>query len=62
MTAASTHIPSALLQQLAVGGRLVMPIGSGEQQRLHLIERTPKEYVETVLEAVKFVPLLAGVM
>jgi protein-L-isoaspartate(D-aspartate) O-methyltransferase len=62
MTAASTHIPSALLQQLAVGGRLVMPVGTGEQQRLHLIERTPKDYVETVLEAVKFVPLLAGVM
>lgn len=62
MTAASTHIPSALLQQLAVGGRLVMPIGSGDQQRLHLIERTPKEYVETVLEAVKFVPLLGGVV
>ncbi|MFA5242499.1 MAG: protein-L-isoaspartate(D-aspartate) O-methyltransferase [Sulfuricella sp.] len=62
MTAASTHIPSALLQQLAVGGRLVMPVGTGEQQRLHLIERTPKEYAETVLEAVKFVPLLAGVM
>ena len=62
MTAASTHIPSALLQQLAVGGRLVMPVGTGEQQRLHLIERMPKEYAETVLEAVKFVPLLAGVM
>ncbi|MDO8893209.1 MAG: protein-L-isoaspartate(D-aspartate) O-methyltransferase [Sulfurimicrobium sp.] len=62
MTAASTHIPSALLQQLAVGGRLVMPIGSGDQQRLHLIERTPKEYIETVLEAVKFVPLLGGVV
>ncbi|MBU0593204.1 MAG: protein-L-isoaspartate(D-aspartate) O-methyltransferase [Gammaproteobacteria bacterium] len=62
MTAASTHIPAALLKQLDVGGRLVMPIGSGDQQRLHLIERTPKEYVETVLEAVKFVPLLAGVI
>ncbi len=62
MTAASTHIPSALLQQLAPGGRLVMPIGSGDQQRLHLIERTSKEYVETVLEAVKFVPLLGGVV
>lgn len=60
MTAASTHIPQSLLQQLAVGGRLVMPIASGEQQHLHLIERTPNEYVETVLEAVKFVPLLGG--
>ncbi len=62
MTAASTHIPAALLKQLDVGGRLIMPIGSGDQQHLHLIERTPKEYVETVLEAVKFVPLLAGVV
>lgn len=62
MTAASTHIPQALLQQLAVGGRLVMPIGVGDQQRLHLIERTPQEFIETVLEAVKFVPLLAGVL
>lgn len=62
MTAASTHLPQALLQQLAVGGRMVIPIGTGEQQRLHLIERTSREYVETVLEVVKFVPLLAGVM
>lgn len=61
MTAASTHIPLPLLQQLALGGRLVMPIGTGELQRLHLIERHPQEFVETVLEAVKFVPLIAGV-
>lgn len=62
MTAASTHIPQVLLQQLAVGGRMVMPIGTGEQQRLHLIERTAQAYLETVLEAVKFVPLQGGVI
>ena len=60
MAAAATHVPQDLLQQLAVGGRMVLPIGSGEQ-RLRLIERTPQGFIETDLEPVKFVPLLQGV-
>lgn len=60
MAAAATHVPPELVQQLAVGGRMVLPIGSGEQ-RLRLIERTPHGLVETDLEPVKFVPLLQGV-
>lgn len=59
MTAAATHVPEALLPQLAEGGRMVFPIGTGEQ-RLCLIERTAQEYRQTTLEAVKFVPLLPG--
>ena len=59
MTAAATHVPDALLSQLAVGGRMVFPIGTGEQ-RLCLIEHTAQEYRQTTLEAVKFVPLLPG--
>lgn len=59
MTAAATHVPEALLPQLAVGGRMVFPIGTGEQ-RLCLIEHTEQEYRQTTLEAVKFVPLLPG--
>ena len=50
--------------QLAIGGRLVIPVGTS-MQILTLIERTnnpaPKEYVQTKLEPVKFVPLLGGV-
>jgi len=60
MAAAATHVPPELLQQLAEGGRMILPIGSGEQ-RLRLIERTPEGLVETDLEPVKFVPLLQGV-
>ena len=60
MAAAATHVPPELRQQLAVGGRMVLPIGSGEQ-RLRLIERTAQGFVETDLEPVKFVPLLQGV-
>jgi len=59
VTAAATHIPEELLQQLAVGGRMVIPVGSTDQV-LTLIERTPEEFRQTKLEAVKFVPLLGG--
>lgn len=59
VAAAGSHVPQALLGQLAMGGRLVLPIGTTEQY-LSLIERTPQGYVETRLDAVRFVPLLAG--
>ena len=60
MTAAATRVPEELLEQLAPGGRLVMPIGTVEQ-RLCLVEFDGKEYRQTMLEAVRFVPLLPGV-
>ena len=60
VTAASSHIPEDLLAQLAVGGRMVIPVGTDEQT-LYLIERTETEYRQTKLEAVRFVPLLGGI-
>jgi protein-L-isoaspartate(D-aspartate) O-methyltransferase len=59
MAAAATHIPQALLDQLAVGGRMVLPVGA-QEQTLHLIERDTQGYRESRLEKVKFVPLLMG--
>jgi protein-L-isoaspartate(D-aspartate) O-methyltransferase len=60
VTAAASHIPQDLLDQLAIGGRLVIPVGTDEQM-LYLVERTSKyDYRQTKLEAVKFVPLLGG--
>lgn len=59
VAAAGTNVPQALLEQLAMGGRLVLPIGSTEQY-LSFIERTPQGYVENRLDSVRFVPLLAG--
>jgi protein-L-isoaspartate(D-aspartate) O-methyltransferase len=59
VAAAGTQVPKALLEQLAVGGRLVLPVGTTEQY-LSFIERTPQGYIETRLDAVRFVPLLAG--
>ena len=60
VTCGATHVPQDLLQQMAVGGRMVIPVGTGDQT-LMLIERTPEEYRQTKLEAVKFVPLLGGI-
>lgn len=59
VTAAATHIPEELLQQMAIGGRMVIPVGS-QEQFLTVIERTPETYIQTQLDAVRFVPLLGG--
>lgn len=60
VTAAASHIPQDLLTQLAIGGRLIIPVGTDEQI-LYLVERvSTNDYHQTKLEAVKFVPLLGG--
>ena len=60
LAAASARLPQALLQQLAPGGRMILPFGSSEQV-LRLVERTRSGYSETTLDAVRFVPMLMGV-
>jgi len=60
VTAAASHIPQELLNQMTIGGRLVIPVGTDEQI-LCLVERlSASEYRQTKLETVKFVPLLGG--
>jgi protein-L-isoaspartate(D-aspartate) O-methyltransferase len=60
VTAAASHIPQDLLDQLAIDGRLIIPVGTDEQV-LYLVERiSASEYRQTKLEPVKFVPLLGG--
>jgi len=60
LAAAAADVPQTLLAQLALGGRLVMPLGSAEQV-ISLIERSENGFVETRFDAVRFVPLLPGV-
>lgn len=60
LTAAPIDIPPALLQQLALNGRLVAPVGGSGNQTLKLIRRTPEAYVVEDLEAVSFVPFYFG--
>ncbi len=61
LAAASPILPQALLEQLADGGRMVLPRGIGESQQMVLVERTAEGFQEKVLEMVHFVPLLPGV-
>jgi len=61
LTGATTHVPSTLLAQLAVGGRMVIPKGS-QAQYLCVFERNAQGYVETILDEVRFVPILSGVI
>jgi len=60
VTAGGAEIPEPLLEQLAIGGRLVMPLGTQGSQTLVSIMRTPSVYERTDLEPVSFVPLLGG--
>lgn len=59
MAAAAPTMSAVLREQLAVGGRMVLPVGM-QTQWLYLIERDARGFKETQLEPVKFVPLLMG--
>lgn len=59
IAAALTHVPPALLEQIAPAGRMIFPKGNTEQH-LCVIERNAEGQKETLLEAVKFVPMLMG--
>ena len=61
MTAAATHVPRELMDQLEVGGRMIFPLAHGREQRLCVIERSQHGYIEKKMDVVKFVPLLPGV-
>jgi protein-L-isoaspartate(D-aspartate) O-methyltransferase len=60
IAAAATQVPETLLAQLEVGGRMVLPVGNGVEQRLCVIERTTQGYNEWRMDAVRFVPLRSG--
>jgi protein-L-isoaspartate(D-aspartate) O-methyltransferase len=60
VTAAAAEVPQALLDQLAPAGRLVIPVGAGDEQQLLLIVREDQGFTRHVLDAVRFVPLLNG--
>lgn len=63
VTAAASEVPQALLDQLAPGGRLVIPVGNEQgEQRLYLIEHTERGFVHHELDPVRFVPLVSGAL
>jgi protein-L-isoaspartate(D-aspartate) O-methyltransferase len=55
--AAPEQLPGGLLDQLAEGGRCVIPVGAADLQHLWLIERRNGKLVHQKLDAVRFVPM-----
>ncbi len=60
VTAAAPSVPQPLRDQLAVGGRLVIPVGATHIQELITVERTPDGYETWATGACRFVPLVSS--
>lgn len=58
VTAGAPEVPKALLSQLRVGGRLVIPVGVAEQVMTLYLRKSEKEFEKQELGAFRFVPLL----
>jgi protein-L-isoaspartate(D-aspartate) O-methyltransferase len=58
VSAAAPRVPPSLIEQLAPGGRMVIPVGDSNQQVLKLVRRHPNGIDETPLESCRFVPLI----
>ena len=61
VTAGALNVPKALLEQLSVGGMLVIPVGEGEVQKmLRITRKSDTEYSTEKLDDFRFVPFLKG--
>jgi len=60
VAAAPAEIPETLLQQMAIGGVMLIPVGGKNLQQLYKVTRTENGYENEILEAVSFVPFLSG--
>jgi len=61
VAAAAREVPQALCEQLAPGGRLLVPLGHGGEQSLVMVERGRDGFKQSRHEPVRFVPLLEGI-
>jgi len=60
VSAASPNVPAALIEQLRMGGRLVIPVGDPDEQHVWLLHKGPDGISRRVLEGCRFVPLVGA--
>jgi protein-L-isoaspartate(D-aspartate) O-methyltransferase len=60
VSAAAAEVPRALLEQLAEGGRMIIPVGREDAQQVQLIEKQNGQLHTTLRELCRFVPLVSG--
>jgi len=60
VAAAAPQVPNSLLEQLAEGGRMIIPVGHDDAQQLHLIEKREGKVWTSLRELCRFVPLISG--
>ena len=60
VAAAATELPQKLLEQIAPGGRLIMPVGPSGAQELTMVRRRDDHFEQVSLGGVSFVPLVKG--
>lgn len=60
VSASAAQIPSALIEQLAEGGRMTIPVGTDEAQQLQFVRKLNAEIIVSPRELVRFVPLISG--
>jgi len=58
IAAAAPAVPKPLLDQLAEGGRMILPVGNADEQELRLIEKDGTQIRTNILEGCRFVPLV----
>lgn len=58
VTAAAPDVPETLIDQMKIGGRLVVPVGTLEFQKLYVIKKTSEGIDHSILDSFKFVPLI----
>ena len=61
VAAAPIGVPKALIEQLALDGRLIIPVGEAGKQKLMMITRTKDDFIREYYDSVSFVPMLSGV-
>lgn len=60
VTAAAAAVPKALLEQLEEDGRLVIPVGADDTQKLEVIDKSAEGFQRQIIDSVRFVPMMKG--